>query len=691
MSDGKLQKKTGNAPVQAQKAPVQANAETDPLAVQQLQDPLSDPLVESSLQFGGGPGSMVDSAAGGGGGGKPFQFSGGGGGDVHSIASSGVGGGGGALPHLDTIQKSFGGHDVSGVSSHVGGKAAAANKAMGSTAYATGNQVAFKSTPDLHTAAHEAAHVVQQRAGVSVPGGVGQAGDRYEQHADSVASAVVQGRSAEPLLSQFGGGGGTAVQHKGGKGGGGKGGKGGKGGGGKGGKGGDKSAAFEAAEAFVDKGVYGPHAYKPPTNFGGFDTWYFPFGGPDGDQDVDMSVKVQFIDPVTFSGGKAVPADAECNDVADIINKFKKAADKQTAVAQFKWGDSKKGWADKLQSVVVGAWGGKAPFFRVDKPGWRFVGAKPQVNVEVSEGAKTADDHVLVKAYKHPATWDWAKDPSKRGTEMGWGSYQSGDLYKDQFMVLGSQDTKKNKGTSATVPFDSGSHKLSADGLQNLEWIHHGFHGVPDMPQSAKPRITLTGRTSAVGSARRNKWLANKRVQTVRSKLASWGWDVKTRVDTANEGESRASTIAGEEDRAEDRVVHVHLQGSGQTVAVHEFGHGFGLDDEYANRSSKKMGAKEGWISGTGGIAGEQTGHGALAKKSGVKGGAIYENSENIMSVGDKIKPQHYATFHDALCKCTGVGEWKLGKAWSRLKAMNEVMPVGDFPTTTKKDGTALA
>jgi len=91
-----------------------------------------------------------------------------------------------------------------------------------------------------------------------------------------VADRVVQGQSAEPLLSQMAGGGASSsVQHDKTKGGGGaKGGKGAKPGGG------DKSKEFQAAEAFVDKGVYGPHAYKPPTGFGGFDTWYWPFKAP---------------------------------------------------------------------------------------------------------------------------------------------------------------------------------------------------------------------------------------------------------------------------------------------------------------------------------------------------------------------------------------------------------------------------
>ena len=134
-------------------------------------------------------------------------------GDVHAAAKAGLRGGGGALPHLDTIQQSFGGHDVSSVDAHVGGAAAQASKSMGARAYASGNSVAFKEQPDLHTAAHEAAHVVQQRSGVQLQGGVGKAGDSYEQHADRVADAVVRGDSAESLLGPAQGAGGSkAVQ-----------------------------------------------------------------------------------------------------------------------------------------------------------------------------------------------------------------------------------------------------------------------------------------------------------------------------------------------------------------------------------------------------------------------------------------------------------------------------------------------
>lgn len=119
---------------------------------------------------------------------------------VHDAAIRGIAGSGDRIPYADRIQQSFGRHDISQIQAHIGGAATAATARMQAEAYATGNHVAFGSHPDLHTAAHEAAHVVQQRGGVHLKGGIGQRGDSYEENADAVADRVVQGKSAEDLL-----------------------------------------------------------------------------------------------------------------------------------------------------------------------------------------------------------------------------------------------------------------------------------------------------------------------------------------------------------------------------------------------------------------------------------------------------------------------------------------------------------
>lgn len=137
---------------------------------------------------------------------------------VQQAAAEGTAGSGGSLPYLGQIQQSFGAeHDLSSVQAHVGGPAADAAGKMNASAWASGSTVGFASQPSLHDAAHEAAHIVQQRQGVSLSGGVGQAGDRYEQHADAVADRVLKGQSAADLLASTGpgqGGTGPAVQRQ---------------------------------------------------------------------------------------------------------------------------------------------------------------------------------------------------------------------------------------------------------------------------------------------------------------------------------------------------------------------------------------------------------------------------------------------------------------------------------------------
>src|SRR3954462_13710913 len=134
--------------------------------------------------------------------------------DVHGAAAHGTSGPATGLPSLAEIQRSFGRHDASRIQAHVGDRASEGAAAMGAEAFAVGERVAFAGAPDLHTAAHEAAHVVQQRGGVQLKGGVGEVGDAYEQHADAVADLVVQGKSAEALLDRHAGsqpGSGTAA------------------------------------------------------------------------------------------------------------------------------------------------------------------------------------------------------------------------------------------------------------------------------------------------------------------------------------------------------------------------------------------------------------------------------------------------------------------------------------------------
>lgn len=109
-----------------------------------------------------------------------------------------------ALPFAARIQAAFGPHDISGIVVNAGKDHQEVGAALGMRAWAAGEVVSFAGAPDLRMAAHEAAHVVQQRGGMVPLGSFSRAGDAAERHADAVADRVVRGESAVDLLGATG-------------------------------------------------------------------------------------------------------------------------------------------------------------------------------------------------------------------------------------------------------------------------------------------------------------------------------------------------------------------------------------------------------------------------------------------------------------------------------------------------------
>ena len=101
--------------------------------------------------------------------------------------------------------------------------------------------------------------------------------------------------------------------------------------------------------------------------------------------------------------------------------------------------------------------------------------------------------------------------------------------------------------------------------------------------------------------------------------------------------------------------------GNAQTVAAHEAGHMFGLDDEYTGGGAYG--------------AGKKTEHTDFAAAAGHTG-AMHAKSDSIMSEGSLVRPHHYVTFLDALKQVSGMPDWDYGAA----KPVKEPDGMGDFP-----------
>jgi hypothetical protein len=123
--------------------------------------------------------------------------------ESHLVAQEGLHGPARPLPHFERIQSAFGpSHDLSKIRAHTDPAAKQATQKLSALAFTLGREIAFRGEPTVHLAAHEAAHVVQQRSGIQFAAGVESTGV-WERHADAVADRVVQGRPVVDLLAPF--------------------------------------------------------------------------------------------------------------------------------------------------------------------------------------------------------------------------------------------------------------------------------------------------------------------------------------------------------------------------------------------------------------------------------------------------------------------------------------------------------
>lgn len=125
---------------------------------------------------------------------------------ARDVADQGTANGGGGIPHREAMERSFGA-DFSGVKAHTGEAATKANAALGSHAYAMGNDVAFKSaSPSPGLVAHELTHVVQRSNGPAASGSSADGIDRSgEAQATAVENAVNAGKPASSVLGNSSG------------------------------------------------------------------------------------------------------------------------------------------------------------------------------------------------------------------------------------------------------------------------------------------------------------------------------------------------------------------------------------------------------------------------------------------------------------------------------------------------------
>lgn len=542
------------------------------------------------------------------------------------------------------------GRDLSAVRIHTDAEADAMCAQMHARAFTVGNDVYFsagsyapESDAGLELLAHELAHVGQQ----AVAGGP---------------------QSAAPKLQRdfwddlFGGGGAPA----------------------------DPMAAckkeLDASEKWAKAGPYpaSPQGIIGAGGRGGFDAQYKPDPvAGEGVLDIKQGVAVEFKDTLVASGGAIaphpdLPVTPAITALAARINAIPIPLLRSAVLASYQWTPAERApWIAHLKSVIESTWGGQHRFF-LNKPRWNWLGASVAVTLDIGARAKAAGDHMVTETYKMPTgeslrTYDISH-------EVAYGS--GADAY-DQTMRLASTTTgpKEYDLLRESVAFGDNSDVLTPAATGTLDAFINKFNGATAAAAHQEVRVEIVGHASASGSETHNLDLSRRRAEAVRDYLANNGFaNTASRVTLTPRGETEADQSRPK--LASDRRVDLIVDGGQRMItAAHEWGHAFGLDDEYL----------------TGGTnIGDPVGHDAMAKAMTDAGGnplpgAIKEHNAGIMSFGTEVRPRHYATFHHALTTVTAQSPWSLGLAkpkWQVAMECGAPSPKGDWPTPTPNPPT---
>jgi len=442
---------------------------------------------------------------------------------------------------------------------------------------------------------------------------------------------------------------------------------------------------LEEAEEWAGDGPYpaAPATQISAVGTGGFDAQYIADAVQgNGVLNINQGVAVTFKDTLVVTGGVVAPhADlpptAAIGALATRMNSIADPAARAAAVAAYQWTPAEKGpWINQLEPLIEQGWGGQHEFF-LNQPRWEWLGATVAVDLSVGERARGATDHLDLETFKTPSGESLRTFAISH--EVGAGSAADGF---DQTMRLASTGVNVLGRDLLTdsVEFAHGSAVLTPAARTTLNRFITRFNGANAHVAHQEVRVDLIGHASASGEEADNQRLSEQRTAAVREHLRANGFaNVATRVIEDNRGEREADPTAPRK-AADQRVDLLVDGGARQITALHEFGHSFGVNDEY-------------------GVVGSTPGHDtrarAMTDASGAAlPGAVREHNGGVMSLGNQVRARHYANFHHALQTITAKSPWSLGphKAkWQVRMDCGEPSPPGDWNVPGPDDGTRNA
>lgn len=355
-----------------------------------------------------------------------------------------------------------------------------------------------------------------------------------------------------------------------------------------------------------------------------------------------------------------------------IMNAIPNIPDRVRAVNErFRWDPAEKvPWMTRYRNAVLDVWDNRH-FFQSTR--WEELQSNIQVVLNTEEiGPAEVISEAIRGAVGASSGYHCTARIIKTPPGGNLGAYVTGgeaDEERDQGLFMSSSGADPNRTNFLRYSLQF------ADGKADLATARGAVHGTDAGPaylqkfiadfQEGRPGqgvpIEITGRASATGNAAANRRLSQRRADTVAAFLQAEGLQGAVRRVTAVGSGAEGATEADEWRRV-DIVVG---SGEAQNTAAHEFGHMIGLGDEYAAPAGGFAPADPA-NPGSDIAIGANADHDAMAQAmgGGVQG-AVGENTDSIMSVGNTVRPQHYATFHHALQEVTSES-WEYAGAVAR-------------------------
>jgi outer membrane protein OmpA-like peptidoglycan-associated protein len=424
-------------------------------------------------------------------------------------------------------------------------------------------------------------------------------------------------------------------------------------------------AEIKEAEDWAAKGPFSQNDLTPGVGGaglnnapGGFDASYDP---ANDELKITMRCGVEFKDGIGKDGVAAKGLEKQLEN----IRKLPTEAARQERLALFRWPEAKGAkervdFKNGVESTIEPFWSGNHQFF-LRKKGWSWLGANVKIDIVIKDKEDIPDCHLTIKPVKVPP------DVSL-GANVEPGQATNA---RDQVMNVSSNIGAADNFLNHRVTFAVNSAAIVGQQATNLNNVVQTFKGAETSPGVADARsvqtpVVLTGRASATGDPAHNQILSEQRAAAVEDFMRAKGFvNVEKRVTGSGVGDTTATGGENADDRRVDIVIG---SGGSQNTLQHEFGHAFGLGDEYANTPLVSSGL--GRNTGTPQMGDDAT-HDNLVKNMVDAGGqplagAVCEPTDSIMSVGNVVRPQHYATFHAALTQITKQSPWALGPKTGR-------------------------